>query len=91
MKTAGPEISPHTSARGAMHTVNPVMPEPTQASKQKRLLTLHEAAELLSVSVASVRRLIATDQLRIVRFNRRLLVDLKDLEMLIQQAKRPGF
>jgi excisionase family DNA binding protein len=72
--------------REDLHTPAPEQSRPGG----RRLLTLQEAAEFLSVSVASVRRLIAADHLRIVRFNRRLLVDLKDLEIFIQQAKQPG-
>jgi excisionase family DNA binding protein len=51
------------------------------------LLTLNETAALLSVSVPSVRRLIAAGHLPCIRFNRRLLVDTKDLERLIERSR----
>jgi excisionase family DNA binding protein len=60
------------------------------ARPSRRLLTVVEVAELLGISVASARRLIASGALPVVRFNRRLLVDAKDLEAFIQRAKQPG-
>jgi excisionase family DNA binding protein len=52
---------------------------------------LAEAALLLGVSVASVRRLIWQGRLPVVRLTRRIQVDLRDLERLIEQAKdRPN-
>jgi excisionase family DNA binding protein len=44
-------------------------------------------AEVLGVSRASVRRLLAAGQLPFVQFNRRLLVDAKDLDAFIERAK----
>jgi excisionase family DNA binding protein len=58
--------------------------------RPRRLLTVQETAELLAISVDSARRLIAAGALPVVRFNRRLLVDTKDLEAFIQRAKQPG-
>jgi len=52
-----------------------------------RLLSLIEAATLLGVSTASMRRLVSAGKLPVVRLTRRLLVDARDLERLIDQAK----
>jgi excisionase family DNA binding protein len=56
----------------------------------RRLLTLVEAADLLGVSVASVRRLIWRGDLPTVRLTRRVQVDGRDLERLIERAKARG-
>ncbi len=53
----------------------------------RRLLTVREAAQLLGISTASVRRLISSRQLAPVRLNRRLLLDINDLGRLVEQAK----
>jgi excisionase family DNA binding protein len=53
----------------------------------RRLLTLPEAAEVLHVSGASLRRLIAQGRLPIVRLTRRVLIDVKDLEHLVDSPK----
>jgi excisionase family DNA binding protein len=52
-----------------------------------RLLTLPQAAELLGVSIYTVRRLIWDAKLPAVRLTRRVLVDARDLERLIETAK----
>jgi len=46
-----------------------------------------KAATILGLSVASVRRLIWTGKLPVLRLTRRLQVDVRDLERLIEQAK----
>jgi len=51
------------------------------------LIGLEDAANLLGLSVASVRRLIWRAELPVVRITRRLQVDVRDLERLIEQAK----
>ena len=56
----------------------------------RRLITLAQAADLLGISVGSVRRLIWAGKLHIVKLNRRVLVDLRDLDRLIEQAKDRG-
>jgi excisionase family DNA binding protein len=61
------------------------------ASPGRRLISLVDAAEILGLSVASVRRLVSSGRLHIVKLNRRVLVDVKDLERLIDQAKDRGF
>ncbi len=53
----------------------------------RRLITLAEAAELLGMSTASVRRLVRSGKLHVVRLTRRLLVDLRDIDRLIEEAK----
>jgi len=54
----------------------------------RRLLTLDEAAELLGLSVISLRRMIWDGRLRAVRLTRRVQVDARDLDRLIEDAKR---
>lgn len=53
----------------------------------RRLVTLGEAAELLGLSVASVRRLIWAGKLPVVRLTRRIQIDLRDLDRLINATK----
>ncbi len=57
----------------------------------RRLLTILETAAVLSVSVPSVRRLIAAGHLPCVRFNRRLLVETKDLDRFIERSRQSAF
>jgi excisionase family DNA binding protein len=61
---------------------------PERFQRSRRLLTLAEAADILAISIASVRRLIAASQLPVVRFSRRLLVDTKDLDSFIERSKQ---
>lgn len=53
----------------------------------KRLLTLPETAGYLNCSVITVRRLIWTGSLAVVRWDRRQRVDIRDLEQFIEQHK----
>jgi len=53
----------------------------------RRLIWLEDAANLLGLSVASVRRLIWRAELPVIRITRRLQVDVRDLERLIEQGK----
>ena len=62
------------------------MNQVTRESGQ-RLIGLQEAARLLGLSVGSVRRLIWQGRLPVVRLTRRIQVDLRDVERLIEQAK----
>jgi excisionase family DNA binding protein len=55
-----------------------------------RLLTLGEAASVLGLSVASVRRLVATGRLPALRLVRHLRIDQRDVEALIADARRQG-
>jgi excisionase family DNA binding protein len=51
------------------------------------LVSLAEAAELLGLSVASIRRLVRAGTLPAVRLTRRLQVDVQDVDRLVEQAK----
>jgi excisionase family DNA binding protein len=53
----------------------------------RRLLTLAEAARVLGISLHSVRRLIWGGQIPVVRLTRRVHIDLKDHDRLIEQRK----
>ncbi len=68
-------------------TRNPVVPERPPSRPGRWLLTLREAAQVLGLSPYSVRRLIWSSKLPVVRLTRRLQVDLRDLERLIEQTK----
>ena len=61
-----------------------------QTGLARRLLTLHDAAMILGLSVASIRRLIASGDLPALRLTRRLLVDVQDVERLIETLKARG-
>lgn len=63
---------------------------PQAARPDQRLLTLQEAATVLGLSVASVRRLIARGRLPALRLVRHLRVDVRDVEALIADARRQG-
>jgi excisionase family DNA binding protein len=51
------------------------------------LVSLAEAAEVLGLSVASIRRLVRAGTLPAVRLTRRLRIDVRDLERAVEQAK----
>ena len=53
----------------------------------RRLITLAEAAELLGMSTVSVRRLIWSGTLPAVRLTRRIQIDTRDLDRLIDRRK----
>lgn len=53
----------------------------------RRLITLAEAAELLGLSVASIRRLVWAGRLPVVRLTRRIQIDMRDLERLVDRSK----
>lgn len=53
----------------------------------RRLLTLKDAAALLSTSTATVRRLVSTGKLPAVRITRRVQIDMQDLERLVDRSK----
>ncbi len=64
------------------------VPSPKGSPGQvRRLLTLKEAAAVLGVSTASVRRLIWAGKLPAVRILRRIQIDTRDLDQLIEQSK----
>ena len=54
------------------------------------LLTVAEVAEILQLSVRSVRRLIAEKKLRIVRIGRAVRVRPEDLRSFIEEAAKSG-
>jgi excisionase family DNA binding protein len=58
-----------------------------QSGPHRRLISLRDAAAILGLSVASVRRLIWSGRLHAVKLNRRILVDLRDVDRLIEEAK----
>jgi hypothetical protein len=60
---------------------------PVQPLAGSRLVGIREAARLLSLSVASARRLVTDGHLPVVRLTRRLLIDVRDLERVIDRAK----
>ena len=68
-------------------TSSPGAPEKGSLAPGRRLLSLDEAAGLLGLSVHSLRRLIWAGTLPAVRVTRRVQVDLRDLERLIERAK----
>ncbi len=62
-------------------------PRKGSAVATRRLVTVSDAAAILGVSVATVRRLVWTGKLPVVRLTRRLLVDVRDLDRLIEASK----
>jgi excisionase family DNA binding protein len=57
----------------------------------RRLVSLADAAEILGMSVASVRRLVCRGKLQSLKLTRRVLIDVRDVEKLIEQSKARGF
>jgi excisionase family DNA binding protein len=57
-------------------------------SAQRRLLCPEKAAHYLSLSRREVYNMIANGQLRAVRQGRRKMLDIRDLEMWIEENKR---
>ncbi len=55
---------------------------------QQRLLTVNEAGHYISLGPWRIRTLIWSRQLPCVRLGRRVLVDLKDLDALIERCKQ---
>ena len=72
---------------GEHRTNNPSVSPKASPGQVRRLLTLKEAAAVLGTSSATLRRLIWTGKLPAVRLTRRIQVDLRDLERLIDAAK----
>jgi hypothetical protein len=54
---------------------------------QRRLFSLDEAAEYLGRSREAMEHLVAQKKVLVVRFDRRVAIDVKDLERLIQENK----
>jgi len=57
----------------------------------RRLVSLAEAAATLSISIATARRLVQSGKLPATRLSRRVLVDVRDLDRLIERSKQGGF
>ncbi len=55
--------------------------------RQRRLISQKEAADYLSVSYDTVRRLNFRGEIRYLRIGRRILIDVADLEAYIERAK----
>lgn len=68
-------------------TSSPGVPEKGPLAPGRRLFSLDEAAGLLGLSVHSLRRLVWDGTLPAVRLTRRVQVDLRDLERLIERVK----
>jgi excisionase family DNA binding protein len=66
------------------------MTPPESRGGVERLLTAADVAEILRLSVRTVRRLIDEDKLPIVRIGRRVLVRGEDLRSFIDAAARSG-
>lgn len=87
--TPGPAKRPRQKELTATgpRTRSPGAPEKGSLAPGRLLLSLDEAAGLLGLSVHSLRRLIWAGTLPAVRVTRRVQVDLRDLERLIERAK----
>ena len=72
---------------GQQPTPSAPPPSDQRSSPRRRLVSLPDAADMLGLSVASVRRLIGSGRLHAVKLNRRVLVDLRDVDRLIEEAK----
>ena len=62
--------------------------QPKARDGHKRLFTLNEAGAYIGLSHWRVRSLIYSGQLAYVRLGRRILIDLKDLDALIDSRKQ---
>ncbi len=62
--------------------------QPKTRDGHKRLFTLNEAGAYIGLSHWRVRSLIYSGQLAYVRLGRRILIDLKDLDALIDSKKQ---
>lgn len=68
-----------------MEMNTPVKPRPS-----KRLYTIREAAEFLGRSEEAVRTLCEKGKLPVVRIDRRIQLDVRDLELVIELHKQPA-
>jgi excisionase family DNA binding protein len=57
------------------------------AGRELRLLTIKEAASILATSTTTIRRLVCAGKLPAVRLTRRIHLDIRDLDRLVEQAK----
>jgi excisionase family DNA binding protein len=58
--------------------------------RRQRLLTVEQAAEYLGRSRLAVEHMIASGRLPVVRADRRVFLDVKDLDRWIESNKQPG-
>jgi excisionase family DNA binding protein len=58
--------------------------------RQRRILEIDEAAEYLGCSCGTIHNLVAGGKLNPVRFDRRMRLDIEDLERLIHESKGAG-
>jgi excisionase family DNA binding protein len=63
---------------------------PTRA-QEPRLLTVDQAAAYLGRTKMSLQHMISAGRLPIVRADRRVFLDVRDLDAWIEQNKAPGF
>ena len=63
------------------------VPPKVSPGQTRRLLSLNEAATLLGVSKASIRRLMWSGKLPSVRILRRIRIDIRDLDQFIERSK----
>jgi excisionase family DNA binding protein len=68
-------------------TNNPGLSPKASLGQVRRLLTLKEAAVVLGVSPATIRRLIWSGRLPALRLTRRIQVDTRDIDRLIERTK----
>jgi len=68
------------------------MTPPESRGSVERLLTVADVAEILRLSVRTVRRLIAEDELKVIRVGRSVRVQAEDLRSFIDASRqeRPG-
>jgi excisionase family DNA binding protein len=72
---------------GEHRTNNPAASPKTSPGQARRLLSLKEAATVLGVSPVTIRRFIWKGTLPAVRLTRRIQVDARDLDRLIERTK----
>ena len=63
------------------------MSRPINPPQRKRLFTVREAAEYLGRSEAAIYELAAKGRLPVVRLDRRIQFDVRDLDLLIETKK----
>jgi excisionase family DNA binding protein len=83
-----PEVRDGRSLDGTEHrTKDPGVAIKGSPASVRRLLFLKEAAAILGTSTATVRRLVSTGKLPVVRLTRRVQIDMRDLERLVDRSK----
>jgi Helix-turn-helix domain len=72
------EVTENQTKKGAQRINNPQRP---------RLLSLKEAATFLGIGIRTMRDLVWSGAVPLVRFKRRMYFDVRDLEQLIDRNK----